>query len=390
MMRTAWVIFLKELGENLRDRRSLLSMGVISIAAGPLLLLALSNLLAGYESRAERNIAVVAGIEHAPHLRNFMLRNGFRIETAPLSHAEQLKSGKLVDPVLVIPPGFEQSLISRAHEHSLPTIDILTDSANRLAHSGVARLQRLLVSYENHLATYQLALEGRSPAAADRFSTEVRDLSSEQARAAKLLGMLPFFLIMAGLYAAWSAAMESIAGERERGIRDALLATPASVRTIVMGKWAAISVFAGILSTLATWSFLPTQYLIDSEQLRTTFALTWRDCMMVTMALWPLCGLVAAVMMLAAVGAQTLRAAQAQSSLAALLVALLPIIGDFSSGGAVAPSPLWPVIAQSEFVHGILEGTAPDWSAMSLATLSCAVGTGVLLLWVAHRYPRGR
>ena len=62
----AWVVFRKELVDALRDRRTLFMVLLSSVAIGPLVMIALSALVAGIEKRAEERTVVVAGIESAP------------------------------------------------------------------------------------------------------------------------------------------------------------------------------------------------------------------------------------------------------------------------------------------------------------------------------------
>ena len=63
----AWIVFRKELLDALRDRRTLFMVLLSSVAIGPVVLIALSALVAGIEKRAEERTVVVAGIEHAPN-----------------------------------------------------------------------------------------------------------------------------------------------------------------------------------------------------------------------------------------------------------------------------------------------------------------------------------
>ena len=80
----AWVVFRKELVDALRDRRTLFVVLLSSVAIGPVVLIALSALVAGIEQRAEERRAVVVGIEHAPTLRNYLERQTWRIDVAPV------------------------------------------------------------------------------------------------------------------------------------------------------------------------------------------------------------------------------------------------------------------------------------------------------------------
>ena len=64
----AWTVFAKEWVDALRDRRTLAVVLLSSVLMGPLVLIALSGLVASFESRAERREVVLDGIENAPTL----------------------------------------------------------------------------------------------------------------------------------------------------------------------------------------------------------------------------------------------------------------------------------------------------------------------------------
>ena len=106
----ALVVFRKELTDALRDRRTLFMVLLSSVAVGPIVLIALSALVAGIEKRAEERTVVVAGIEQAPTLRNYLERQTYRIDAAPADYETQLATQKLGDPVLVVGKDFETEL----------------------------------------------------------------------------------------------------------------------------------------------------------------------------------------------------------------------------------------------------------------------------------------
>ncbi|MFL6677399.1 MAG: ABC transporter permease, partial [Burkholderiaceae bacterium] len=57
-----WTVFVKELKDALRDRRTLMAVFVSSIAMGPLMLVVLSSLVGKFEKRAEAREIVAIGI----------------------------------------------------------------------------------------------------------------------------------------------------------------------------------------------------------------------------------------------------------------------------------------------------------------------------------------
>jgi sodium transport system permease protein len=78
-----WVVLRKELTDALRDRRTLATVLVSSVLMGPLVLLAISGLVASLESRAEQREVYVAGVANAPTLRNFLERQTYAVKEAP-------------------------------------------------------------------------------------------------------------------------------------------------------------------------------------------------------------------------------------------------------------------------------------------------------------------
>ena len=127
MGRHAWIVFRKELMDALRDRRTLLTVLLSSVAVGPLVLLLLSTLMSSMERRAEARELVAVGMASAPTLRNFIERQTYTIRAAPPDYEKQLADSKLADPVLVVPADFEARL---AHGEA-PTVELVSSKIGR-------------------------------------------------------------------------------------------------------------------------------------------------------------------------------------------------------------------------------------------------------------------
>ena len=140
MMAAAWTVYLKELVDALRDRRTLLVVLLSSVAIGPAVLVLVSQLVAGIEQRAEARVVVVHGIEHAPTLRNFLERQTYTVREAPAGYEQQLRDSKLGDPVLVVPADFEHGL---AHGKA-PVVELLASATNPRSQTGSGAALRLL------------------------------------------------------------------------------------------------------------------------------------------------------------------------------------------------------------------------------------------------------
>ena len=380
LMKSFWIVFAKEVVDALRDRRTLLRLLVPAVLMGPLLLLALSGLIASLEARAEKREVLVVGMEHAPTLRNFLERQTYAIQSAPADYEARLRATTLLEPVLVVGEDFERELLAGER----PTVAVVSDSANQRAGAGVPTLLRLLQGFNRERATLSLALRGVSTDLLQAVDVEERDLASTQARAARMTGIIPMFIIMAVLYGALTAALDSTAGERERGSLEPLLMNPVSHVALVLGKWGAVALLEMAVALLSNLSFVPAQWLIKSDSLQALFQFGWFEVVTFLLLQLPLaCGL-GAVLMALAIRSKTVKEAQAGSALVVTLVGLAPMVSVLNPGGD-AVWYLWvPGLAQNTLMLLVLKGEALTWARVLPGVLVGAALTVGCLLYVAR------
>lgn len=374
------IVLLKELIDALRDRRTLLRLMIPAVFMGPLLLLALSGLISSLEERAERREVLVAGIEHAPTLRNYLERQTYRIKTAPADYEALLRATKLLEPVLVIGKDFEAQL--RAGER--PTVELVSDSANQRAGAGVPTLQRLMNGFANERASLNLALRGVSAELLQPVDVQERDLASTQARAARLTGIVPMFIIMAVLYGALTAALDSTAGERERGSLEPLLMNPVTHGALVLGKWGAVAALGMAVALLANLSFVPAQWLLQSDSLQAMFQFGTHEVLMFLALQLPLAAGLGAVLMALAIRSKTFKEAQAGSTLVITLVGLAPMVSILNPGGEAAWYFWVPGLAQNSLMMLVLKGEPLRALQVLPGVLSGVLLTLAGLWYVAH------
>lgn len=378
---TAWTVFAKEWVDALRDRRTLAVVLLSSVLMGPLVLVALSSLLASFESRAERREVVLAGAESAPTLVNYIARQGFTVKPAPADYEAQLKRAELGDPVLVIPQDFEAALKSG----DLPRLLLVSDSANKRAEAGAGRLQRLVAGFNRERATLALALRGVSVELLESARVDERDLASPQTRGTQITGMLPFFVLMAVLYGALNAALDTTAGERERGSLEPLLMNPASRVSLVLGKWGAVAMVGMLIALLSCFSFLPAQSLLRSETLAAMFQFGPREVALFLALLAPLAAALAALMMAIAIRCKSFKEAQANNTVVVLGISLLPLVTVFNQAGE-APWHLWtPALGQVTLMNRVLKGEAVAPLDVMIPLAVCVLIAAAGIAYVARQ-----
>ncbi|MFG6463377.1 ABC transporter permease [Roseateles sp. DXS20W] len=379
-MKQAFIVFAKELADALRDRRTLLRMLVPALLMGPLMLAALSALIASFEERAEKREVLAVGIDAAPTLKNFIERQTFTIKPAPADYEARLRATTLLEPVMVVPADFEAKL--RAGE--APTVEIVSDSANQRAGAGVGSIHRLLGGFNQERAALNLALRGVSMELLKPIEVEERDLASVQARASRLTAMVPMFIIMAVLYGALTAALDSTAGERERGSLEPLLMNPVPHGALVVGKWGAVALMGMVVALLSSLSFVPAQWLLRSDSLQAMFQFGMGEVLAFWLLQIPLAAGLSGLLMALAIRSKTFKEAQAGSTLVVTVVSLMPMVTLLNPGGD-APWYLWvPGLAQNTLMLAVLKGEALRWGQVLPGVLTGFAMGAVALFYVAR------
>ncbi len=379
-MSAAWNVFLKELLDALRDRRTLMVVLLSSVALGPLSLVLISTLVSGLEKRAEAREVWVVGAEHAPTLRNYLERQNATLKAAPADFERQLRDSKLGEPVLVVPADFE-TLLARGEP---PVLELVSSSSNQRAQAGSGRVARLLRGFNSEQATLRLVMRGVSPALLQATQVEERDVADRSARAAQLMAMVPYFVLMAVLYGALNAALDTTAGERERGSLEPLLMNPMPPLALVLGKWGAVACVGLLIALLSCLSFLPGQWLLRSETLSAMFRFGFGEAAVFVGLLLPVAAALAALLMAIAIRCKSFKEAQANATVVMLAVSMLPLVTVFNQEGSAAWHLWVPALAQTTLMTQVLKGEVLQGADVAVASAACLLLAVVSLVYVAR------
>lgn len=269
-MRTLLTVFLKELIDNLRDRRSLVSALILGPIFGPILFAAVINLsIERSLDNAEQIMELpVIGREYAPNLVRYLESRNIDIVAGPESAAtagEAVKTGDY-DLVLVIPEDFGEQLAN-----SVPAkVELYSDRANTQGAREVRRARSALRGYSRELAALRLAARGVNPLLLRPINVDDVDVSTPSGRSALLLGMMSYFFIFALLMGGMYLAIDTTAGERERGSLEPLLSLPVTRAQLILGKIAATCVFMAFSLALSLLSFYVALQFMPLERLGMT------------------------------------------------------------------------------------------------------------------------
>ena len=267
MTRAVRIVFVKEMLENLRDRRVILSAFLFGVLLAPVVF-GLTTSLASkrvVESQDKPLRLTVSGAEHAPNLVHFLEENGTVVTELAMQPDEAMSAVRTGKEELVL-------LIDAEYGRKLQTgepapLDLVVDTANNQTGASADRARRLLEGYGGQLAALRLLVRGVSPEVIRPVDVRTLDVATPAGRSLLILGMMTYFSFMSMLVGGFYLAIDTTAGERERGSLEPLLALPVRRAELIVGKMLATSAFMSIslLLTLAAFGvvlvFIPLEAL---------------------------------------------------------------------------------------------------------------------------------
>ena len=235
-MRAVLIVFKKELTEILRDRRTLIAIGLAALAT-PLVLYVISSV----STKTASQTYTIGYSGDIPQ--------GLDI----LFNATGMKLERVADPAAAAK---QQVDIGLAFSSS--GIDEYYDPTRQSAQVADVRVQTVLSKYDAAKVSAALQQKGIDPAVLNPLPLNLHPLSSPiQAASNSFLSFfLPYILITMSLTGGLSAALDSSAGERERKTLESLLLTPAPRSQVLIGKILAVSLISLTAAIAAIVSML--------------------------------------------------------------------------------------------------------------------------------------
>jgi len=378
-----WVVFAKELRDGLRDRRSIRSV-LLTAALSPVLFGGMFTVMAERAKDAWEVRLPVAGVEYAPTFVDWLKQQtGVEIVPAP-ADPEQAVRDRKEDVVLIIEKDFSENMA-----RAIPApVKLVSDSTRESARKKVERARRLVTTYSSQLAALRLIARGVAPPVAAPVEVQEVEVSSAQERLASQLNILTLLLVIAALTGGMQVAIDTTAGERERGSLEPLLLSPVPRWVLATGKWLAASAFgcsSVVFSMALTVNVLRR---VPWEDVGIRFRVSDADLMSLLALVLPLVLFLSAVVIFSSTFARSFKEAQGYLGILILLPMLpgvVSILYPLSNRPWLAPVPL---LGQYALAADVLGGQPPKaifYILAGVSALACAV---LLLVLVARLLTR--
>ncbi len=377
------VVFFKEVTENLRDKRTVMSSLVMSAVLGPLFMLGLVHMLTNIsKGKAEEQLELpVINMQGAQNLEKHLLSQGVKILKLGDKSPEQAILDKDHDVILEVDDSYAESF----SQGKPATVKLYFDgSAKGSTNISVRKARAIINGYSSNIGAIRLQLRGVSPSIMNAINIENHDQASVQSKGAQVMSFLPYFLIIILFSGSMYLAIDTTAGEKERKSLEPLFLNPVSRMEILSGKLAATITFGLITLILSILVFKLTIPYYPMKEMGISLELGFYQLFILVLVLMPLAVVASAIQTIIASFSKSFKEAQTYVG----LLILIPMVPSMMLMFLSIKEKLWmmaiPILNQNLIINQIIRGEEPGLAAI-LVTIFATLFFGLILAWIAVR-----
>jgi sodium transport system permease protein len=230
------IVYLKELRDLLRDRRTLRSIVLVPLVIMPVLVQVMTRAARSITANASAEvfaIQVLGGQDSPGTVAQLGTDPKLRVEPAT-DDWRQLIADKKIRAAVRLPDQFESNLKTGP----AGPVTIFTYEGELRSGYAAAELEGFFRRLSDRVVVQRLAARGLPPALIKPFATH-RENVAPPAKVAgnRVGGLVPYLIVILCLTGALYPAIDLTAGEKERGTMETLLCSPLARIEIVLGKF---------------------------------------------------------------------------------------------------------------------------------------------------------
>jgi sodium transport system permease protein len=347
--RALWTIFVRELVDLLRDRRTLFSMIVLPLVAFPVITVVVGKFVEMAGKRSESEATTVAVRHLGTELEAAIAKSG-------------LARVMLDDPRKAV----EDKKAAVGAEQQGAVVRLFADRTRQASSIAEEKLRQALGEIREQRVREGLARSNVPVTILAPFQVDRVNVASDRKMSGFLFGtMLGYVVILLMFSGGIYPAIDMTAGEKERKTIEALLASPAARMEIVLGKILATVtvIFVTALLTLASLFYsMKSSAFGESPSMKRLLGNISIDAgsvglMLLTLA--PVALMAGSLMIAISCFARSFKEAQSYLTPLLMLVILPSLLGGLPGMEFNSTFALIPIYNSSQVLKGILQGDVP-------------------------------
>ncbi|WNC67168.1 ABC transporter permease [Thalassotalea nanhaiensis] len=389
-----WQVFIKELIELLRDRKTLffiiaLPMVIFPVVFGVMGFLGTKAAISEQE-KVIRYVLVNESV--APEFATSLFyHSDFKSMKVEVENEEdiieKIKADEL-DLVIVLNKDFKAQ-----YSNSVPSVWKIYFNGSNLIGGTKRKVEEALATFSETLQKEMLVNLGFDEEQFEVFKKpiEIEEIDTADERESfgeQLGGFIPYLLIPLCLTGAMYPAIDLGAGEKERGTIETLLLTPVSRFALVIGKFLCIFTTA-IMTAMITifsmvfWTFIVGKVFDVKEVSEVLAAVGWFEYSLIVLLLAPVAAIFSATLLAISIYASSYKEAQNYMGPMSIFV-IFPVIVGMTPG--ISLNATWALVPVSNValaIKELLKGTI-DYSLLVPIFASTGVFAFISILFCVY------
>lgn len=245
-LKTIRFLYKKEILDVLRDKKTVLMMIVVPIILYPLMFVLGMQMMAGIStSMSEHTYKIAFDFEdengYFEELFINASKDGYSFEVVTVSDYDQQVRQESIDAFI------RREVLEDGRE----TFSVYYMSSVTNSNYATNMISEVLYDYSTYLTETKLTDAGlNAELIMNPIKVSYNDMSSNEETTGSLLGMIvPFMLVVSLLMGTMYPAIDTTAGERERGTLETVLTLPVSNKELIVSKFLTVATI-GIVSAI--------------------------------------------------------------------------------------------------------------------------------------------
>ncbi len=394
--RNVITVYLKELRDLLRDRRTVVSMFVIPLLVMPVIMLSTATVISKVVKKAREEIyaIMVFGGDDSPTVRAALAADT-KVRIVPTTADwRQRVSDKKVRAVVEIPAGFDAALTRGAKT----AVKIYHYQGEMSSGMAVGEVRSFFDDYREKIVTARLVERNLSAVLVKPFEIKAENVAPpEKVGGNAVGGFIPYLFIIFCFTGAIYPAADLTAGEKERGTMETILCSPVARTDLVLGKFLMVltaSLTTAVISTVVLGVSIAVRVATLGDSGMAAAASSGMDMtldpaglLLVLAMVLPVAVLFCAVLLAVSLFAKSIKEASSYASPMIILIIIPAMMGLMPGVELNTRLALVPILnialVSKELVSGVFH-----WHYLALIFGSTCAYAAVALAFCVHMFNR--
>jgi sodium transport system permease protein len=386
-MKTILTVFRKELGDTLRDRRTLVAMVFVPLILFPVMISISSSMMISQARKAQQKVLKI-GVVTNGGAKGFVDMLSARsdvelVEGLTAKDGSALVRSDSLDALIVFDAGFDEAVAAQR----AGAVSLYYKSTEGSA-IGKRRVRELLEGYEDTLRRSRFEALSLDVSIVEAIEVTEQNLASAKEQlAGEIGGFLPYLIIIFCFTGSMYPAIDLAAGEKERGTLETLLTSPAGRLEILLGKFGVVvltGIASALVSILGMYIGIRRSPEIPPEVLNAILGmLETRSILLLLSLLLPLTIFFASLLLSLSFFAKSFKEAQSTITPLMIFIILPAFIGLMPGMSLDAKTALVPILNVSLATRAIIAGTIEP--ALLAEVYASLVFLAALGMWICTR-----